>query len=313
MQWIKKGLIFKVDKNFEWMQSHSQVPTVDIVNDKIWRIYFSTRDSKNRSNISYFEVEAGNPTNIIYVHDKPILPLGKIGTFDDCGLMPSWIISHKGLKYLYYIGWTVRNTVPYHNSIGLAISYDNGKTFEKFSEGPIFSPTHKEPYFTGSSCVLIDNNIWKNWYLSCTKWEIINGKPEPFYHIKYAESKDGINWDRNGIVAIDYKSDEEAGIVKASVLKEGNKFKMWYSSRFAEEYRNDKEKSYRIGYAESYNGTNWTRIDDKVGIYMSETGWDSEMMAYPHVLDYNEQKYMFYNGNGFGKSGIGFAVLDKNL
>jgi hypothetical protein len=35
------------------------------------------------------------------------------------------------------------------------------------------------------------------------------------------------------------------------------------------------------------------------------------MMAYPFVIDINHRKYMFYNGNGFGKSGIGYAVLEE--
>jgi hypothetical protein len=34
------------------------------------------------------------------------------------------------------------------------------------------------------------------------------------------------------------------------------------------------------------------------------------MIAYPYVYEYGGRKYMVYNGNGFGKSGFGFAVLD---
>lgn len=281
---------------------------MDIVDEKIWRIYFGTRDEQNRTHTTFIEVEAENPRIILHEHDKPILPLGKIGTFDDCGVMPSWILNVGSLKYLYYIGWTVRNTIPYHNSIGLAISSDGGIRFEKYSEGPLFSPTYVEPYFTGTSCVLIEDGVWKNWYLSCTKWEIIDDKPEPFYHIKYAESKDGINWQRNGEVAIDYKSKDEGGIVRASVLKEGGIYRMWYGYRKAREYRTNKQNSYRIGYAESEDGRNWYRQDEKMDLHLSESGWDSEMLSYPHVIAYRGTKYLFYNGNGFGKSGFGYAV-----
>lgn len=308
MAWIKEGLIYLPTGNYPWNKSHAQVPTVDIVDDKIWRIYFGTRDEKNRTFTSFIEVEAGNPKNILYEHNKPILPLGKIGTFDDCGVMPSWILNVGDLKYLYYIGWTVRNTVPYHNSIGLAISSDGGITYKKYSEGPLFSPTYDEPYFTGTSCVIIENNIWKNWYMSCTKWEVIDGRPEPFYHIKYAESSDGINWQRNGDIAIDYKSKDEGGIVKASVLKEGGIYKMWYSYRKAYDYRTNRQNSYRIGYAESVDGKRWDRKDENILIELSESGWDSEMVAYTHVIIYKNTKYLFYNGNGFGRSGFGYAI-----
>ena len=124
----------------------------------------------NHNRISYIDVEAGNPANVLYEHDAPVLDLGRLGTFDDCGVMPSWILDSDGKKYLYYIGWTVRNTIPYHNSIGLAISRDGGRTFERFSEGPLFGETYLEPFFTGTSCVLVERGIWKNWYLSCTGW-----------------------------------------------------------------------------------------------------------------------------------------------
>src|SRR5205807_2257401 len=114
---------------------------------------------------SFVEVEAGNPRNTLYEHSEPILPLGRLGTFDDSGIMPSWIVNNGNEKYLYYIGWMVRRTVPFHNSIGLAISKDGGRSFKRFSEGPLFGSTHREPYFSGTSCVLVEDGVWKNWYL----------------------------------------------------------------------------------------------------------------------------------------------------
>ena len=305
---MKKGLVYKPPQHRTWSLSHAQVPTVDILDHKTWRIYYGTRDAENRSRTSYIDVEAGNPSQVLYVHDQPVLPLGRLGAFDDCGVMPSWVITHNKLKYLYYIGWTVRNTIPYHNSVGVAVSKDGGSTFRRVSEGPLLGTTFREPYFTGTSCVLVEDGLWRMWYLSCTKWEIHEGKPEPYYHIKYAESQDGIHWIREGKVAIDYTSEQEGGIVKASVLKENGRYKMWYSFRAGQEYRTNVKKSYRIGYAESQDGIKWTRKDEEVGIDVSASGWDSEMLAYPHVVSHGDKKFMFYNGNGFGLSGFGYAV-----
>jgi len=308
-KWIKKGLIYKPSGDAWWSRTHASVPTVDITDPKLWRIYFGTRDEMNRNRISYIDVEVGNPANVLYRHDTPVLDLGRLGTFDDCGVMPSWILNHDGKKYLYYIGWTARTTIPYHNSIGLAISMDGGRTFEKFSEGPLFGETYLEPFFTGTSCVLVENGVWKNWYLSCTGWTNVGDRVEPRYHIKYAESGDGINWDRRGIVAVDYKSDTEAGIVRSSVLRERGLYRMWYSYRGGVDYRTNPKTSYRIGYAESENGIKWRRMDDCAGIDVSSEGWDSEMIEYPHVIPHCGAKYMFYNGNKFGDSGFGFAEL----
>jgi hypothetical protein len=213
---------------------------------------------------------------------------------------------------MYYIGWNVRNTIPYHNAVGLAISQDNCNTFKKYSHGPLWDRDVVEPHYSGTSCVIIENKVWKNWYLSCTEWRVINGIVEPRYHIKYAESNDGIVWYRKGVIAIDYLNAEEAGIVKASVIKENGIYKMWFSYRRFEDYRTDINASYRIGYAESSNGINWQRFDSHIehGLTISIDGWDSQMVEYPHVFHVAGKLMMLYNGNGFGQTGFGYAVKD---
>ena len=310
--WIKKGLIYVPDGKLSWSKTHAQVPVPDFIKEKNQlKIYFSTRDEEGRSRPGYIIVDADDPCRIIEIADKPVIGLGKLGTFDDCGVMPSWIVDRGAEKFMYYIGWNVRNTIPYHNSIGLAVSHDKGLTWQKKSEGPVIERTFLEPYFNGTSCVLVENGVWKNWYLSCTEWRMIEGKAEPRYHIKYAESKDGINWDRRGIVAIDYLDDNEAGLVKASVIHENGIYKMWFAFRKFAGYRTDKNASYHIGYAESGDGIKWTRKNNEGVLPLAETGWDSLMTAYPHVIDVNGRRLMFYNGNGFGKSGFGYAELEK--
>jgi hypothetical protein len=78
---------------------------------------------------------------------------------------------------------------------------------------------------------------------------------------------------------------------------------MFYSSR-------TRSKGYRIGYAESVDGENWTRRDEEIGIDVSEDGWDSQMLAYACVVRHKEKVYMFYNGNNYGETGFGYAELE---
>ena len=313
MKWEKKGFIYKPKGNHHWMQSHAQLPTVAKVNDDVLRVYYGTRDKFDRTVTTYIEVQADNPQNILYVHDRPVLGLGELGCFDDSGAMPSWIVNHAGLKYLFYIGWNKGVSVPYRNSIGLAINKDNGQTFTRLCKAPIVHRTKSEPHFFGASCVIIENGIWRMWYLSALKWVVIDGKPEPVYHIKYGESKDGVNWDRSGIVCIDLKSPDEGGIGRPCVIHEDGMYKMWYSYRGIRDYRTNKANSYRIGYADSNDGISWERKDDIVGIDVSPEGWDSVMVTYAYVYEHKGKKYMIYNGNGFGASGFGYAVLDEKL
>jgi hypothetical protein len=243
-----------------------------------------------------------------YVHDRPVLGLGKLGCFDDSGAMPCSIVNHEGRKYLFYIGWNRGVTVAYRNSVGLAVSDDGGLTFERVFEGPIVDRTRFEPYFCASPFAMFDEGRWKLWYASSTGFAMVDGRPEPLYQIKYAESADGREWTRPNITCIPYGFEGEAN-ARPCVIKENGVYRMWYCFRGSVGYRTDKAQSYRLGYAESRDGIHWTRMDDRVGIDRSDTGWDSQMMEYPFVYEHRGRKYMLYNGNGFGETGIGYAEL----
>jgi hypothetical protein len=307
-RWEKKGLVYVPDGSLWWAKSHAQVPTVDDCGNGRLRIYFSSRDAQNRSRIGMLEVDAADPCRVLYRHPEPILDLGPPGTFDDCGTMPSWVVRRDGLVYLYYIGWNVRNTVPYHNSVGIAVSED-GINFRRLRQGPVMDRNADEPYFCATSCVLQHEGRWRNWYLSCTEWLQLEGGMEPRYHLKYAESADGIEWERKGVVAIDYQDEHEGGIVRASVLRQGALWRMWYCTRSHIDYRTSSGSSYRIGYAESADGVAWTRLDQDSGIDVTPGAWDGFMLAYPHVIENRGKLQMFYNGDGFGRSGFGYAEL----
>lgn len=295
--WDKKGNIF--DKH------HAQVPVVDAY-ESFYRIYYSTR-IEGKSHPMFIDIDKIN-FKIINKSSKPILSLGKRGQFDWAGVMPTEIITIGDVKYLYYIGWSNRIDVPYHNCLGLAVSKDNGNTWDKI--GPVFGISVKEPGYVGTISILKENNILKGWYLSCREWEEINGIVEPIYDIKYALSYDnGFSWNPTNTVCIPLKKDE-GGISKASVIKQGETYKMWFSYRGKTNYRTKSDSSYRIGYAESVDGIKWNRKDN-IELDISEEGWDSEMVAYPHVIKENNKLIMFYNGNKFGNTGIGYAI--KNL
>ena len=84
---------------------------------------------------------------------------------------------------------------------------------------------------------------------------------------------------------------------------------MLYPYRSLKNYRTDPYAAYQLGYAESDDGITWKRMDHEVGIGRSTSGWDSEMLAYGWLQRHGNQTYLLYNGNGFGRSGVGLAVL----
>ena len=282
------------------MDTHALSPFADRIGDH-YRIYFSGRDRLKRGRIGYFVMDPANPGKISQISNEPVVDLGSLGAFDDHGITGSCLVNHNGAKYLYYNGWNLGVTVPFYIHVGLAVSEDNGSTFHKVSPAPILGRNEVDPYMTASAWVIIEGHLWRMWYGSCSKWEIQHDQPKHYYHIRYAESADGIHWKREGIVCIDYQSPDEHAIARPCVVKIDGVYKMWYAYR---------GQSYRIGYAESADGISWTRQDENSGIDVSESGWDSEMIEYPYVFEHEGAHYMLYNGNAYGKTGIGLAVLD---
>lgn len=308
MKWIRKGIIYKPTIKTEWSQSHAQVPFGYPLNEKILRIYFATRDLKNRSVTTFIEVDSQNLSNVKYIHNTYCLGVGKIGMHDESGAMPSCFVDVGDKIYLYYTGWNVGGGVSYRTAIGLAISEDKGITFKRYSDGPIIDRSIYDPCFACQPFVLKTENKWQMWYLSCTKWEIINNHPEPFYHVKHAVSEDGINWIRKGQISLDYDNEIDA-VGNPTIIHENNVFKMYYSYRKADGYRLNPDSAYKLGYAESIDGILFETKIKEIELCGEKDEWESIMCAYPHVLNYNENGLMLYNGNGFGKSGFGYAEL----
>ena len=308
--WNKLGVIFNVDNRNDWMISHACVPTAILINPTTVRIFYSPRNKKGKSIPTYFDVEASKPSKIKYIHTKPILDLGELGTFDDDGIMPcSAVRISDNTIYLYYVGWNPSVSVPYRNAIGLAISNDNGQTFKRCFQGAIVERNKEEPFFTASPYVIKENDKWHLWYASSTGFVVVVGKPEPLYEIKYAYSVDGIDWIRPNITCIPPLKKYEC-TARPTVIKENGIYKMWFTYRGSFDYR-DGADSYKIGYAESKDAVNWIRNDELSGIKLSEEGWDSKMQTYPSVIKLGTKKYLFYNGNGFGKTGIGLAEWNE--
>ena len=298
MKWTKLGQVFRPPADLTWMVSHAQAPVVERIGER-YRVYFAGRDAADRGRIGAFEFDPASPGVIGDISEAPVLDLGRLGAFDDNGVTPACLVEHAGRRFLYYTGWSLGVTVPFYLFVGLAVSEDGGRTFGRVSAGPVLERSHVDPYLTAAPWVLVEEGRWRMWYVAGSRWEPGDERPRHYYHIRYAESPDGLHWVRHGTICIDYASPTEYAISRPCVIRDGDRYRMWYASRGG---------AYRIGYAESPDGIRWERRDHEVGIDVSGSGWDSEMVAYPCVFDHAGRRYMLYNGNGYGRTGIGLAV-----
>lgn len=304
MKWEKLGRIFCAENHSDWLYSHAMIPIAEQVEGSLFRIYFSSRDKQNRGHGAYLEIDMRNPTRVLRVHRQPVLAPGSLGCFDDSGALPNSIVNVDGRKLLYYTGINLGVTVKIRNSIGLAEWDESKQRFERCFEGPVIDRTRDFPHFVATPEVRYENSCFRAWFTSCTGWKAEAGGPKHFYRLEYAESQDGITWDRDGTIAIDFRDEFEYAIGVPRVMKDGDAYRMWFCSRAERDF-----PSYRIRYATSPDGIEWERQDDIVGIDVSESGWDAQMICYPYVFDYSDTRYMLYNGNEYGRTGFGIAVL----
>lgn len=299
MKWRKLGRVYAPDGTKPWMRSHAANPIAEPMGGDQFRIYFSSRDTENRSSISFIEIDLKRPATVLREADEPVLGPGEPGMFDDSGVSIGCIVPVDGRRYLYYMGWHLTVRVPWQNALGLAISEGPDEPFRRISRFPIVALNDIDPYTLSYPWVRRENGIFRMWYGSNTRW---GPRKEDMLHlIKYAESENGIEWRRSGRVAVDFQDASEYAMCKPCVLKDGDRYRMWFCSR------GDK---YGIRYAESRDGMDWERMDEQSGIDVSASGWDAEMIEYPFVFDHGARRSMLYAGNGYGLTGFGLAVLE---
>ena len=287
------------------MKSHCQLPVADRVQGNVYRVYFASRDEHQVSRVGCATVELGDGVRLLEVEAKPLLEPGPIGTFDEHGVFPSCIVGLPDRKRMYYIGWNRGVREPlFYAAIGLAESTDGGHSWRKHSLAPIMARSDFDPCLVTSPHVLRHEGRYRMTYVSGIRWAESEGRLTSHYHIKYAESDDGVNWHRDGRIAIDFASPEETNVARSWVIADGKQLRMWFCYV-------SKGSAYRIGYAESQDYLIWKRDDRAAGITVSEGGWDSEMQCYPNVVSHDGRFYLFYNGNRFGIDGFGAAVRER--
>lgn len=311
MQFEKRSLIYCPSGEKEWMQDSFMTPVPVLIEgkneekDKI-RLFGGIRDKDGVSRIGFIDVNPENPSEILYVHQEPVLDIGQDGCFDDNGMILGSIIYHDHIWRMYYIGFQHVQKAKFYAFSGVAESNDLINFNRKF-QSPVIDRKDWMKFIGAIHTVIKDNNKYKIWYAAGNGWEEIDGKKYPQYSVYYSESRDGFNMNYNINDNIVKASVLEYRIGRPTVFKLKNKYIMFCTSDTV-------KKEYRVCYFESQDGNNWQRMDEKLkGLERSQGGWDSEMVCYPNLLTYKDKTYCFYNGNGMGKTGVGYAELIGNI
>jgi predicted GH43/DUF377 family glycosyl hydrolase len=313
-QWEKLGKVFdpKSVDDRPWLREFAQAPATLIFDDFV-RVYFSCRPPADASGqyvsySAYVDLDRADLTRVLRVAQHPILSLGELGTFDEFGTYPVSVIRDGADIRAYYAGWTRCVSVPFNVAIGCAVSHDDGVTFKRLGPGPVIPYSLDEPFVMSGPKIRKFNDKWYLFYIAGKSWKVVQGRPEPVYRIRMASSADGITWTKHGKDLINTVVEEDEAQASPDVFWANGQYHMFFCYRYSEDYRSH-AKGYRIGYAYSNDLETWNRDDSRAGITVSPTGWDSEMVSYPHVFRLDGTVYMAYLGNGVGREGFGLARL----
>lgn len=314
--WRKHGLVFDprqvTDRPF--LHEFAQAPAVLLFDDFV-RVYFSCRPRADEcgqyvSYTTWLDLDRRDLLRVLRVAKQPILPLGALGCFDEFGVYPVSIIRDGGDVRAYYGGWTRCESVPFNVAIGLAISRDGGDSFTRAGPGPVLSYSPEEPFIVSGPKIRRFNDAWYLFYIAGKHWLLDNGRPEPVYRIRLAVSQDGETWKRVNRDLIETRLGPDEAQASPDVFECGERFHMFFCYRHGTQYRN-RQRGYRIGYAYSSDLLHWTRDDDRSNLTVSDDGFDSEMVCYPHVFSMDGAVYMLYLGNSVGRFGFGLAQLER--
>lgn len=316
--WRKLGKVFVPQEvtGRPWLKEFAQAPAALVMDDAV-RMYFSCRPQADVSGqyVSYsawVDLDRTDLFKVRRVAEQPILNLGALGEFDEFGTYPVSVIRTSEGVRAYYAGWTRCESVPFNVAIGVAISRDEGSTFEKLGNGPVLSYTPHEPFVLSGPKVRRFNGQWQLFYIAGRKWKVVDGRAEPVYKIRMAVSEDGIRWQKLNRDLVPSRIEEDEAQASPDVCYANGKYHMFFCYRYSSHYRG-KQNGYRIGYASSTDLLDWVRDDAKAGIDVSEEGWDAEMISYPHVFELDGRTYLAYLGDQVGRYGFGLAVLEGAL
>jgi hypothetical protein len=260
---------------------YAQLPTPIIEEDKILIFYSWKKESKSIIGVLYYDF------NFNLIHNDPdALHPGEKGDFDDSGVMPSCALRIDGDIFIFYTGWHLRESVPYSQAIGVG-KLNKKRKIERLCRGPIFSINQESPILVNSPFVYQENNCIKMIYSAGTHWH----DNKPCYHLRSAISYKNFQFLDNNVF---FKTDEKNECISRCCLYEKE---IYFARKLTNTF-------YDIYFVENGNMNM---------INLKKTKWNNQMHCYPYVFDVNGEKILLYNGNDFGKTGIGMTKWKKDI
>lgn len=283
---------------------HATTPTPFIlINGKV-RIFVSCRDLDGRSRPFSFDVQLSENPSVIRSGKQPLLHLGAPGTFDQDGLICTSVVeTEDGATLMYYAGFEKLKSIRYRIMVGLAISKDRGKSFERVSQAPILDRAPGELFIRGGPFVRITKQGYEMIYAGGSSWRKVGGREQPVYDLRRVLSEDGIKW--NSVSQIIIPTDNRNfAFGRPWIYTSSRKQTTMFVS-----VRDSHSKSYRMAIARFSKDWDLNSLDYGIGLDPDGRGSESIQTTFAATIRVAGTTWCFYNGNDFGQDGVLLAEL----
>lgn len=295
----KLGLIFEPKNISEKWISHAMAPTSCInVDNKSISIFVGGWDKTGISRIYKIVVDLFNPLNVKQIQGECVLDIGSDGCFDENGVFPGHISIIDKNIFLSYTGFQIGAKIPHYNFSGLAILREG--IFHKLSRVPFLDRHDEGLYVRAGHSFIREDNKYISVYSSGSTFQYVGNKFRPNYNVflKITSGLEREFFSSSGHEIVSFSSDEH-GLGRPQIFKLNMCYFVLYTSRTI-------DMKYSIGISYSYNLENWTRYEWDISQFKQPDSFDSEMVYFPSFVQTSENGgYIFYSGNGFGRSGLG--------
>lgn len=299
--WAKKGRVYEPSGAY----THGSHPCAVHFEGDTYVVAFTRRDAARRSHVFLAYARVGGGTMTLLGEPKLALSPGEPGWFDCDGCISVCIVEHGGRTYLYYVGWQNLPDTLWQCDTGRVVLDKKALTLTREFNGPVLGRDKDNPLFAAATAFHVEGDRWLTWYNSGLRWEKTPSGWKHYYGLHFAESADGVRWNCHPGLCLPFADEYEYAFGRPSVIRMDGTYYMWFAHRATKTI-----DTYRIGFASSRDGRKWDRADSLSGIDVSAAGWDSQMVCYPYLFRHDGLLYMLYNGNNYGQTGFGLAVME---
>jgi hypothetical protein len=279
----------------EGVLSHAANPVVVKMDEFSYRIFFNSRDLNQRSSVYSVDINL-NSQRIIPDTLKIQFLLEFSDSYFKDGISLGSYFELDGVDWISFMGWINPPSEHWYGTIG-RFRLNSNFDLESIEENPWFELDSDDPISLSYPTVYFSQSVMHIWYGSTLTWDGGNG--EMVHILKEKISRDFRKF-QNSNRFVEWKMGESQAFSRPSVVEVQDHFLLAYS------VRGNKTK-YRIGFGIIEDGSHIVR---QIAIYPTSTStWESEMVEYPCLVSHKDSIFMFYNGNGYGKSGIGLARI----